>query len=177
MSVFHPLRTFGENRYPSMMTRWLLLLTSLIASCAQGQPTPEACKALADPEAVLKRCYGGDLERGKYVGDLKCWPFSNPQRLRGIWLIDLEASEFFPNVNTLKDVRNRRSHVWLKSGLLDHRPELLAAAQGAGTRLYAVEMDGRQALCDGMFGHFGMSRRQVIAERFHTMRLLASSPS
>jgi hypothetical protein len=109
------------------------------------------------------------------VGDLKCWPFSKPQRLVGLWLIGLEASEFYPNARSLTDLNGRTPRVWLQSDLLERRPELLAAAQGAGSRVYAVELEGRQALCDGMFGHFGMYPRQVIAERFFSLRLLPKS--
>jgi hypothetical protein len=92
-----------------------------------------------------------------------------------LWLIGLEASEFYPNAKSLQEADKRRSQVWLESPLLERRPELLAAAQGAGTRVYAVELEGRQSLCKGMFGHFGMYPRQVIAERFYSMRLLSRS--
>ena len=116
---------------------------------------------------------GGDLHNGKYVGDLKCWPFSTPKRLRGAWLISLEASEFYPNVGTVREVSKRQTRTWLESDLLEHRPELLAAARGAGTRIYAVEFQGRESLCDGYFGHMGMAPREVIVDRFYSMRLLS----
>jgi hypothetical protein len=178
MSAFDPLRTSRESRYALSMTRWLPFLALFLTACIQGKPTAEECKALAAPEAVIKRCYGGHLgPSAKYVGDLKCWPFSNTQRLRGLWLIRLEASEFYQNSSAVENESNLqppvwRPQVWLESGLFERRPELLAAAQGAGTRAYAVELDGRQALCDGSFGHLGIYPRQVIAERFHSMRLL-----
>lgn len=155
--------------------RWLLLSALLVPSCSQRSPTPEECKALSAPQAVLKRCYGGNLEAGKYVGDLKCWPFSKSQRMSGLWRIGLEASEFYPNARSL--AANKRPETWLETNLIDRRPELLAAAQGAGTRVYAVELQGREALCDGMFGHMGMYRREVLTERFYSMRLLPSLPS
>ena len=156
--------------------RLLPLLELLLASCGQKPPTAEECKALGAPKAVVARCYGGNLgPSASYIGDLKCWPFSKPQRLVGLWLIDLEASEFYPNAKTLQEADKRRPQIWLESALLERRPELLAAAQGAGPRAYAVELEGRQSLCDGMFGHFGMYPRQVIAERFYSMRLLPRS--
>jgi hypothetical protein len=155
--------------------RLLPLFALLLACCGQRPPTAEECKALAAPNAVVARCYGGKLEpSASYIGDLKCWPFSKPQRLVGLWLIGLEASEFYPNAKSLQEV-NQRPQIWLESSLLERRPELLAAAQGAGTRVYAVELEGRQSLCDGMFGHFGMYPRKVIAERFYSMRLLPRS--
>ena len=145
----------------------------LLLSCGQRTPTPQDCKALNEPKAVLQRCYGGDLENGKYVGDLKCWPFSKAQRLQGIWLIALEASAFYPSAKAVKEIDHREPNVWLETDLLAKRADLLASAQGAEARAYAVDFEGRQALCDGMFGHFGMYPRQVIAERFYSMRRLA----
>jgi hypothetical protein len=154
--------------------RLLPLLPLLLASCAQQPPTAAECKALADPKAVIKRCYGGNIgpSSASYIGDLKCWPFSKPQHLVGIWVISLEASVFFPKARTLDDVNKSASPTWMESGLIERRPELLASAQGANTRIYAVDFEGRQTLCDGMFGHFGTYRREVIAERFHSMRLV-----
>lgn len=156
--------------------RVLPFLALLVASCGQKLPSAEECKGLAAPKAVVERCYGGNLgPNATYIGDLKCWPFSKPQRLVGLWRIGLEASEFYPNAKRLQEVDHRRPEVWLESPLLERRPELLAAAQGAGTRVYAVELEGRQSLCNGMFGHFGMYPRQVIADRFYSMRLLPRS--
>lgn len=176
MSAFNPLQTLADSRYVSGGMRLLPLLALVMASCGQKPPTAEECKALAAPKAVVARCYGGNIgPNGSYVGDLKCWPFSRPHRLVGLWLIGLEASEFYPNAKTLRDVDNRRPQIWLESALVERRPELLAAAQGAGTRVYAVELEGRQSLCDGMFGHFGLYPRQVIAERFYSMRPLSRS--
>jgi hypothetical protein len=144
----------------------------LLASCGHA-PTAEECKALAKPKAVVERCFGGKLDASaNYVGDQKCWPFSKSERLRGIWVIDLEASEFFPNVSSINKASGQP--MWLASDLLLRRHELLDAAQGAGRRVYAVELEGRQSLCDGYFGHMGMWPRQVIAERFYSMRLLAT---
>jgi hypothetical protein len=152
--------------------RLLPLLAVAVAACDQQPPTAQECKALADPKAVIDRCSGGNLS-GSYVGDLKCWPFSKPERLSGLWVIRMEGSDFYQNARNLEDVANRRPE-WLESDLVERRPELLAAAQGAGTRVYAVEFEGRQSLCDGYFGHFGMYPREVIAARFYSMRLLAS---
>jgi hypothetical protein len=157
------------------MIRWLSLLTILLASCGHA-PTPEECKLLANPKAVVERCFEGKLNASaKYVGDLKCWPFSRPHRLRGIWVIDLEASEFFPNASGLSDAKGQP--MWLETNLLEQRGEFLDAAQGAGRRVYAVELEGRESLCDGFFGHMGMSPREVIADRFYSMRLLPTPTS
>jgi len=145
-------------------------LVLLATSCGQHTPTPEECKALAAPKAVLTRCAGGDLQNGKYVGDLKCWPFSQPHRLHGIWVVGLEASAFYPSDRAFHDAK--RPDTWLQSDLLERPGEVRDATGGAGTRVYAVDLDGREALCDGFFGHFGMYPRQIIAGRFYSMRLI-----
>ena len=169
--------------------RAVALLLLLVTACGQKTDAPARregtvkwrtaysaaeCKALAANEAVVKRCFGGNLENGQYVGDRQCWPFSEPRRLRGIWLIDLEASLFYPNVSAFSETKDD-GWAWLESDLLEARPELLAAAQGAGRRVYAVQVEGREALCDGDFGHLGMYPRQVIAERFYSMRPLPAN--
>ncbi len=168
--AFDPLRRLGPNRYPFSNVRRLPVLTLLLISCS-GAPTPRECKALANLKAVVKRCYEHKLDpSAKYVGDLRCWPFSKPERLRGIWVIDLESSEFFPNASSIKDASGQP--MWLESELLNQSRELLDAAQGAGRRIFAVELEGRKSLCDGHFGHLGMTPRQVIALRFYSMRPL-----
>jgi hypothetical protein len=126
---------------------------------------------------VVARCFGGNLVQGTYVGDLKCWPFSEPRRLHGLWLIGPEASEFYPNANSLQDVKYGGGKIWLASDLLQSRPELVAATQGGGTLVFAVGLEGREALCDGMFGHFGQYPRQIIADRVYAMRPLDAPKS
>jgi hypothetical protein len=154
--------------------RLLPFLALLLTCCGQRPPTAEECKALAAPKAVVARCYGGNFgPSASYIGNLKCWPFSSLHRLRGIWVVGLEASEFYPSVRAFHQAK--RPETWLESGLLERPGEIRNATGGAGTRIYAVELEGRQALCDGMFGHFGMYPRQVIAERFYSMRLLSRS--
>jgi len=158
--------------------RLLPLAALLLVSCDQKAPTAEECKALAAPKAMLERCYGGTLGRSqRYVEDVKCWPFSKPQRLVGLWVVSLETSAFYPNAHTLDEVTRRPPRMWLESELLKTHPDLQASAQGANTRIYAVEFEGRQALCDGPFGHFGMYPREVVAERFYSMRLFQVLPN
>jgi hypothetical protein len=160
--------------------RFLLLLALLLGSCAQRTATVEQCKSLAAPKAILQRCFDGDLQHGKYVGELKCWQFSPTKRTRGVWFVGLEASELYPSAEALRQNRGSgpghwRPQVWFDTKLLDSRPELRAAGGGAGERIYSVEFDGRQSLCNGKFGHFGNYPREVVAERFYSMRLLATS--
>lgn len=158
------------------MNRAFPLVALALEACSHNQPTAEECKALADPKAVVQRCAGGSMSpSAKYIGDLKCWPFSKSERLHGLWEISLEASNFYPNATTVPPLDSRHPPLWLETDLIDRRPELLAAAQGAGRRVYEVELQGREALCDGLFGHMGVYPKEVIAERFYAMKLLHAS--
>jgi hypothetical protein len=145
----------------------------LLASCGQRLPTARECKALAEPKAVVDRCFGGHLDpAAKYVGDLKCWPFSNAHHLQGVWLLQLETSVFYPNARSIKDVLNQPGNTWLETDLLEKRSDLRAATQGEGTHIYAVDLEGREALCDGLFGHMGQSPHEVIATHIYSIREL-----
>ena len=172
--------------------RALLLILSLLAACSQRSKVPAnkqssddqwksaytsaECKALAARDAVLERCFGGDLRDGNHVGDLRCMPYSPRQRMTGVWLVGYEYSAFFPGASTYADVKGRSDKIWLEA----KRPlpkEVVAARQGAGTRAYAIDLIGRRSLCDTHYGHFGMSPQEVIAERIVAVwAILVTSP-
>jgi hypothetical protein len=108
------------------------------------------------------------------VGDLKCWPFSEARRYRGLWHVGFETSDFYPKAKSLQDMDDRHSHVWLSSEALELNPAFARAVKGPGS-VYALDVQGREALCDGMFGHYGMYPREIIAERFYSSRLLVAA--
>lgn len=136
--------------------------------------SPAECKALIEKETFIQRCFGGDFPNGNYVGDLKCMPHSPSQRLKGVWVVDLEYSGFFPGASSFKDVDRQRVDIWLDAEPARSR-EITAAGQGAGLRAYAVEFMGRKSLCNDHYGHLGMSSQQVLMERMIKMRPLSVS--
>ena len=129
------------------------------------------CKALTDIDAIIQRCFGGHFTDENYVGDLKCFPYSSPQRFTGVWVVGLESSRFFPNASSYKDTEGRTEKIWLRVEP-SPSPAVTAAGQGAGTRAYAVDLIGRRSLCDFNYGHMGMSPKEIIAERIIAMRPL-----
>ena len=152
------------------MIRWrALLLFCLLTSCGEKKYTAQECKGLE--LTAVQRCFGGDLKNGKYVGDLKCWPFSKPHRIHGVWLLNLETSVFAPNA-TAVTATAPSDIAWLETDLLN-QPSIVAAMQGAGPRAYLIDFDGRQALCNGNFGHLGMSPREVIVDQVHSLHRIA----
>ena len=182
--AFYPLRTWRAAAQSAMRTT--LLILGLLAACGQRSEAPAnkrssdghwkgvytiaECKALTLRDAVLQRCFGGDLKDGNYVGDLRCMPYSPRQRMVVVWLVGLEVSAFFPEASTYVEVK-ARPKIWLRA-----KPplpkEVVAARQGAGTRAYAIDLIGRRSLCDFHYGHFGMSPQEVIAERLVAIRAI-----
>lgn len=175
------------GRLPHSQAMRTLLILDLLAACSQRPEMPAnqrssdgqwksaytsaECKALTARDAFLKRCFGGDLKDGNYVGDLKCMPYSRPQRMTGVLVVGLEYSAFFPGASTYADVKGRPDKIWLQA-----KPplpkEVDAAGQGAGTRAYVIDLVGRRSLCDSHYGHFGMFPQEVIAERVVAMRAI-----
>ena len=154
------------------MRPWLSLLVLPLLSCGQKEYTAAECRALAAPKAFVDRCMGGSIH-GEYVGDLKCWPFSQPQRFHGVWLILDEASEFFPNAtDTPQRVENNASKIWLESNLTEPPPKSLANAPPVWPQAYVIEAQGRLSLCDAWFGHQGQYSRELIVSRFYSGRRL-----
>lgn len=165
--------------------RTLLLILGLLAAWSQRPEMPAnqrnsdgqwksaytsaECKALTARDAFLKRCFGGDLKEGNYVGDLKCMPYSRPERMAGVWLVGFEASAFFPEASTYADVKGTPAKIWLQAEPPLPK-EVISARQGAGTRAYAIDLVGRRSLCDFHYGHFGMSSQEIIAERLVAIR-------
>ena len=144
-----------------------------MAACGQpqwkGAYSAAECKKLTERDSYLQRCFGGKLDEENYVGDLKCLPYSSPEHLIGVWVVDLEYSGFYPNASSYKETEGRSDRIWLRAEP-SPSPEVTAAGQGAGTRAFAIELMGRRSLCDFNYGHMGVSPREVIAERIIAMR-------
>src|SRR5689334_12076135 len=107
MSAFDPLQTLERCRTLSRMRAVIFAILSL-AGCGRPPDAPQwkaayraaQWKALTGRDAFLQRCFGGHFADKHYVGDFKCMPYSPPQRLRGVWVIVLEYSGFFPNASS-----------------------------------------------------------------------------
>jgi len=134
----------------------------LLLSCGEKKYTAQECQSLTS--TAVQRCFGGDLRTGKYVGDLKCWPFSKPQRMHGVWAIAMETSVFAPNATKVTS-EAPPNLLWLETELLK-RPEIIAAGQGAGPLTHAIFLAVLLilALCfvTSMFGVGGQAVRAVF---------------
>jgi len=108
---------------------------------------------------------GGSIY-GNYIGDLKCWPFSRPQQLRGVLLGGFESSDFYPGATTLEQVRNSRSKIWFESDV--PIPASFDRAKIGLPSAYLLDVEGRFSLCDGWFGHQGQYPREFIVSRYYS---------
>jgi hypothetical protein len=107
---------------------------------------------------------GGKIN-GDYIGDLKCWPFSKPQRLNGILQAGFEHSEFYPNAKNPAESKNPELRIWFEDQSAEPPPKALRASPDGLMHTFMVEAEGRLSLCDGWFGHQGQYPREFIANR------------
>lgn len=138
--------------------------------------SPEECEALLSREAVIERCGNGSLEKALAVLSRnadKCLPYSAPKQFSGIWLNDLEASEFYPNIDDIDLVGNADAAVWLDVANKDEVEEALAAQQGAGDVAYRVRFSGRESSCDFGYGHMGAYSSEILLTRFSNIEKIA----
>ena len=87
-----------------------------------------------------------------------------------MWEIDLEHSAFIEGAEDLNQLVRASEpdgwdYTWLNVRDIGDRPEELAAAQGAGRRIYRVELIGRRSLCASGFGHNGAYPREVLLQK------------
>jgi len=152
--------------------QWFAIGTFLLSGCGRERNVALDCGAVTDPRAVLARCLGGDLVHGHYIGDLNCYPFAAPERMKGVWQAVLEGSYFDANATVARqpDSRSdawRNANTWLEASPIP--PEARIAMQGGPPRAYAVEFIGRRSICPGIFGHMGVSPHEVVVSRFIRM--------
>jgi hypothetical protein len=148
------------------MRRATAILLMAVSACSDPPPTPAECNALASVGGIQQRCFD---QQGKYIGDEKCWPFSSTKRFSGVWMDGFESMEFYPGARTAEVAEKEQSGIWLK---VDRELRPAPVLPLPHYRVYFVEFDGRQSLCDGMFGHMGATRQQIIVEKFRTIRRL-----
>jgi hypothetical protein len=139
-----------------------------VISCGEKRYTAQECRSLQ--LNLIERCYGGDLAKGKYVGEFKCWPFSKPQQMHGVWVFGLEASDFYPNVTK---PTSQPSDTWLQAAPSALR-DFIATSRREGWVAYAVDFTGRQSLCDANYGQGGAFEKEVIVDHFNSVKRLPS---
>jgi hypothetical protein len=104
------------------------------------------------------------LQKGHYLGDVACFPFSAAQRFTGIWHVELEGSFFeAPSANG-----SHPRNVWL--GVANPPKAALASMQGDVPRDFAVDLIGRRSLCPGLFGHRGVTPHEIVVETLTSIR-------
>ena len=93
------------------------------------------------------------------------------QRLRGVWGINMEASDFFPGLDRLPTKKEAASPgFWLEmEGSSDPR---IKAIRAKGYGFYAIDMLARVPPMEGSYGHMGIYKRGALLERVLSIRLL-----
>ena len=133
----------------------------MLAACKPVGENPDSYANWVDQ---LKARSGGVLGMpcgGSY--DLSCFKFQEPRRMRGMWLVGLETSEFIDEYSpSLAMPRNDAMRAtWLDYPRSQKRP-----FDGA----YEIDLIGRASAIPGHFGHEGMSDQVVIVDRILSIK-------
>lgn len=108
-----------------------------------------------------------------------CFSFSNPQRMRGLWRTYFEGSLFCeapaktcePREEGRGAARTFIVDTWFEVKDPHFRLADAAASQGdSDTQLYNIEFIGRRNIGPGGFGHLGLSKNKVIADKVLSIR-------
>ena len=108
-----------------------------------------------------------------------CYRFDRPTRMRGVWLVALEDSEFLPGATTAPKVRDllARDKVFL-DGWPEAHSSLPPALEGEDVRspaAYAIEFIGRRSSYPGEYGMAG-EPSMVIVDRLLSARAIKPPP-
>lgn len=146
------------------MRKAALIGTLLLASCGPTAPKAVDCAAIVADEAVIERCFGGDIN-GRYVGDEKCYPFSGEREYEGLLIEGTESSEFYPNVAAYEKADQQNAVYWFEEAPESFADSAVDQAKCTYDCAFKVSFVGRESLCDAHFGHLGGYPKKVIAER------------
>ncbi len=88
--------------------------------------------------------------------------------MKGVWAIGLERSSFFEKAERYSAALDEHDDVWL---YVDESVRKAAEPLTAPpNQWFSVEFVGRRSICDGLWGHMGMSQKAVIADQMLSVR-------
>jgi hypothetical protein len=146
------------------MRKAALIGALLITGCGSTAPKAIDCPALIADEAVIERCFGGDISN-EYVGDEKCFPFSEEREYEGILITGFEWSEFYPHIASYEEADRENPVYWFEEMPGSFGKIIKDQEKCTYDCAFRVRFVGRESLCDAYFGHLGSYPKKVIAAR------------
>lgn len=150
----------------------LAALALIMSGCSDGTP-PAAYKHAKDQlraatglDAPCFRTINGQPGR---LPDRDCYRFEQPQRMRGVAITGFESGSFYPR-RTARPKHGERSDTWLRlePGLLSG-PVRRACEKGC---VLWLDFVGRQTSVEGSYGHMGVAKRLIVADRVVQAKVL-----
>ncbi|MDH7975079.1 hypothetical protein QH494_23085 [Sphingomonas sp. AR_OL41] len=153
----------------------VLFTAILLGSCRDESRTAEQCAALTNEKAFVDRCMGGDRSGSKgVIEETRCFPFSSPMKMSGLWLTAFERSKFFPGAVKFAD------SMWIDESTWIERSSVYTSdvktGDGSGPQAAVVEFIGRRSLCLFYYGHLGSYTNEVIIDRLISSRKVPIPP-
>ncbi len=160
-----------------------LFALGLAAGCSDGDPTapnPLSYKHLPDmirtalpllsAPACSKLVVSGGIKLYRIRPDEDCYRLGPSRRMHGRWIVGFETSDFREDAKPVP--RQVKSGTWLDApASLARDPRFYGRP-----RLFQIELVGRSASFPGSYGHMGLARRLVVADRILSLREMSKSP-
>ena len=129
-----------------MSRRWLIAGTTLaLTGCDPSSPNnlgpPRDCEA-ANKQGI--QCTNRHANNGREML-LRCFPFSEPERIRGAWVAGFETNEFYEGEQVSGSLIGKRvGDTQLEIDIQLRRP-------GPFPQMFQLDFIGRRSLCDMVF--------------------------
>jgi hypothetical protein len=181
--------------------RHLILLLALFpaASAAQvtssqgGSREAQAEAAVRDAEAAMNEAAAAAqaqldndpcIRRGDNVISSipyrECVDLLPPERMHGVWYVEMEGSGFLPGATTAPEQRFQatdtilpENQTWLDVDRTSAEAawrQAGALPEGHGTLAMAIDFIGRRARVEGHYGHGGTARKLIVVDRIISLR-------
>ncbi len=90
------------------------------------------------------------------------------RRMRGVWILDLEESRFYPGQRTAQVDEGARPAIWLTTSTKVSHDDVRRRG------VYAIDFVGRRTKYRVPSGHLGMYDYEIIADRIMSLHALSS---
>jgi hypothetical protein len=145
-----------------MSGRWLIAGTLLAltdcgpSSSKSDTATPRDCETAIKQSLPCSERYPDKNGPGLLLG---CFPFSEPERISGAWVIGFETNEFYEGEKVSASLINKRvGDTQLEIDIPLRRP-------GPFPQLFQLNFIGRRSLCDMGFPHHIVVVDRIISRR------------
>ncbi|WP_379550374.1 hypothetical protein [Qipengyuania sp. DGS5-3] len=148
-----------------------LIGASLLFGCGQASKDTIDCDALLQDEAIVDRCFGGDVT-GQYIGIEECYPFSDVRQYQGVLVTGFESSILYPDAQSYSETDRQNPTYWFRPAPDTFTDNHVDRSKCTYDCAFAVSFMGRETVCEYQYGHLNAYPKMIIGESSGSIRQL-----